>query len=868
MANIARLGVALGLNSAEFVSGIAAAGKKLEDFANKAAGYGKVAATAFLAATVAAMAYADEIADVAKANDVAIDSVIKLQNALANSGGSAESAGKLLSSFSKFVDDAAGGSFEAQQKLAKMGVTLKDIGNLSTDTLFQKTIKGLADIEDPLTRSARGMDAFGKAGKGVDWVGVAEGMESGAEASKKQAKAVEEAAAAFDMLKQAGRDVNLLISETLGPSLKVTAEYIKQITDNSNLLGNAFKVVFQTIAVLGSDLLFIFQGISDEIAHTIENAKILTTEGIKAAIAANEAYEKRRQQAREDLDLYQARIMGTDAGFMGKGFDDPRIGKPTIGVGREVIPGVDPKAKAAADKAAAEAKKFADMLQQKKFEQEKLELENRYFVTNNLIKKYESEAEQIRIERNKSEAQARLENSQKNSAEENKFTTQNMSMLKEKLITIENKYNEKIAALKYKYKIEEINKEINLEQIRLDNMAAGIIKYEDDNAQIKYNFLNENQKIEIEHEAKKARVIFENNKKNIAENGQVEQQNTLEKNLKLNQIDAEYYANKAARAVKFQEEEAQRNLDQTNEINELLNKEEIRRGQRLKAIEDIADQSRAQLVNLEMAQELFLIDQKSRYMKKEDVDLEKELLQIKYKHDEVVLSIHKNTQLTEDAKEIAYDLENRNLEITIALAKERLQILKDQKSGGMMEGFLFRMDTFGKDMETSFEAGGKAFDSMMSNMSNGLEEFVRKGELDFNKFAGSIIKDMLAIQLRASATNLFSMLGKIAVSAFTGSPTIPMQPGGGYANGGDPPVGVPSMVGERGPELFVPRTAGTIVPNHSLAMMGGSTNNITNYNIQAIDTKSFEDRILGSSKAVWAANAYGAKNLSLGRGRT
>tara|TARA_R100001126_G_scaffold94841_1_gene66053 strand:- start:545 stop:3082 length:2538 start_codon:yes stop_codon:yes gene_type:complete len=37
-----------------------------------------------------------------------------------------------------------------------------------------------------------------------------------------------------------------------------------------------------------------------------------------------------------------------------------------------------------------------------------------------------------------------------------------------------------------------------------------------------------------------------------------------------------------------------------------------------------------------------------------------------------------------------------------------------------------------------------------------------------------------------------------------------------YANGGRPPVGRPSIVGERGPELFVPRTAGTIVPNHAL----------------------------------------------------
>ena len=34
-----------------------------------------------------------------------------------------------------------------------------------------------------------------------------------------------------------------------------------------------------------------------------------------------------------------------------------------------------------------------------------------------------------------------------------------------------------------------------------------------------------------------------------------------------------------------------------------------------------------------------------------------------------------------------------------------------------------------------------------------------------------------------------------------------------FANGGRPPVGRPSVVGERGPELFIPDRAGTIVPN-------------------------------------------------------
>lgn len=40
--------------------------------------------------------------------------------------------------------------------------------------------------------------------------------------------------------------------------------------------------------------------------------------------------------------------------------------------------------------------------------------------------------------------------------------------------------------------------------------------------------------------------------------------------------------------------------------------------------------------------------------------------------------------------------------------------------------------------------------------------------------------------------------------------------GFGYASGGEPPVGQASVVGEKGPELFIPKEAGTIVPNSKL----------------------------------------------------
>ena len=58
-----------------------------------------------------------------------------------------------------------------------------------------------------------------------------------------------------------------------------------------------------------------------------------------------------------------------------------------------------------------------------------------------------------------------------------------------------------------------------------------------------------------------------------------------------------------------------------------------------------------------------------------------------------------------------------------------------------------------------------------------------------------------------------------------------------FANGGRPPVGKASLVGERGPELFVPSRAGTIVPNNQL---GGSTSVVVNVDASGTEVQGNE----------------------------
>ena len=65
----------------------------------------------------------------------------------------------------------------------------------------------------------------------------------------------------------------------------------------------------------------------------------------------------------------------------------------------------------------------------------------------------------------------------------------------------------------------------------------------------------------------------------------------------------------------------------------------------------------------------------------------------------------------------------------------------------------------------------------------------------------------------------------------------------GFEKGGRPPIGQPSIVGEKGAELFVPDQAGTIVPNDKL---GVSKNVTVNFNINTVDARGFNELLVNS----------------------
>lgn len=120
-------------------------------------------------------------------------------------------------------------------------------------------------------------------------------------------------------------------------------------------------------------------------------------------------------------------------------------------------------------------------------------------------------------------------------------------------------------------------------------------------------------------------------------------------------------------------------------------------------------------------------------------------------------------------------------------------------------------------------------DSVASNLTRVIEgtEKWRKALLNI---AESVMTQLLQGIIQVIEKLLVQLAVDIAIKAVTG---------GAFAEGGRPDVGKVALVGERGPELFIPDTAGTVIPAHQTAAIlqgrgdagGGSNVNVEGHKI-------------------------------------
>ena len=142
-------------------------------------------------------------------------------------------------------------------------------------------------------------------------------------------------------------------------------------------------------------------------------------------------------------------------------------------------------------------------------------------------------------------------------------------------------------------------------------------------------------------------------------------------------------------------------------------------------------------------------------------------------------------------------------------------------------------------------------------LSEDLVEAFRNGESagdSFKKFFNTLINQIIADVIRLSIIQpiLSAFLSPFGYTFGTGGNIVKAK-----ALGGPVMKNKPYIVGERGPELFVPSGSGDIVPNNQL---GGSSTTV-NYNIQAVDAPSFQALVARDPEFIYNVTTRGARKV-------
>ena len=186
------------------------------------------------------------------------------------------------------------------------------------------------------------------------------------------------------------------------------------------------------------------------------------------------------------------------------------------------------------------------------------------------------------------------------------------------------------------------------------------------------------------------------------------------------------------------------------------------------------------------------------------------------------------------------------------------------------KGFKEAMNTQKTMFDQMRDMGTTTFDKLKTSLT----DFVMTGKLSFQDLGTFVVRSMVEMLIGEAIKNAFSAslamfkadaLKKAFISLYEGAmktfASIPfpfnvVAVGGalafgagiinkirGFEKGGRPPVGQPSIVGEKGAELFVPDQAGTVVPNDKLGM---GQNLTVNFNINTVDARGFNELLVNS----------------------
>jgi lambda family phage tail tape measure protein len=786
------------------------------------------------AVVTSAFRLADGMVDVANATNLSTQSILGFSEAVALNGGDMASAQQALVKFTQSLGDAKNGATASQQIFAKLGVSISELQTLSEQDILRQTVQGLGSIENAATRAAATVDVFGRSFARVDIASVNSQLDEFVARAGTSAQAVEQAGEVQGRLNDSFAVFQIELLAALGP----LSEFLLSITSNQETIKSFMDTIINLGKVIGAVL----------VLSAIP--KLLT--GLGSVIGVFDKVDKSIRTTRNGV-----RSVEEAFGRFQRGTAGSRGGAgPFAGIAKQVaftLASMGPLVAATVAFGAA-LLYVANIGIRKVFDVDAMErLTER-------VREVRDEVAGLNEEQAGAAAQQATDRIRELNAE--------YERLKNIVGEIDLETLEIVSPARIQALEEELDKQYdlrNVARLRAEEERKATEQRAQDSAEATRQL--EAQRVAQEAAAAAAAGI-QSTIDTIA--GLKEELMLLGLTERQQQV---YNATKQAGANATLEELSliQSLAGELYDLTEIREQDAAATEAQVQAQQEM-NQAIAQLTESYQdaisGAEAFVKNKESEYqfqnqinetygaardfleqMAEFDQERISNLEQLKVAAEAAAASGVTGAMAEYDAAVQLYDLKRKQF--------EELARLQAELNNSATKGAKDAMANIGAQF-TPYQMAQEAIQDGWNKIGSAVDNFIETGKFSFKDFARSVIADLGAMIAKAMIFN--------AIKTVFGSFGIP-----GLAAGGPAQAGKPYMVGEQGPELFVPKQSGTVIPNNKLGSGTGSQaqpTNVTNnvYNISAVDAKSVAQLFYENRKTMLGTMNIAQKELPYSMG--
>ena len=766
----------------------------------------------FAAFVKGAFTSADSISDFSDATNISIGSLQAFGAAMNAAGGNSKNLEKSINTFFAAIENANTGSLAARDAFAKVGVGLQDLKNLSEADILQKTVEGLAKLPAGAERSAVAAQLLSKSFRSVEAAEFLKALDPQLYAENEAA--IKSAAETTQKLEKAFKDLQIAALNALTP----VAKSIGEVELNAAAAEKIIKIVGLTLA--GA---FALQVVTNVIAVGKAILALNSALKINAAIQAGIV----ALQGPKGLLILGAAAVATAGAVVGldkvlENMADNKAAENHLKNLAEEAAETAKKVSAATNGRITSAKPQAGAAGRNQ------ELDARQKAVLESEKRIADSAAEIR----------RLGAIQSASDIE-KIEADRLAAIEKTTTDIRAKTD--LGKIQKEKEIAQKTLEINAKAA--SDVAAVRLQQEQTINQQKQSFAQANlQLLGIEQtEVQKTTNLI------------------AEQPAKYKEIGDQLLSNAAAQdKVKKSIEETVRLRQVERESSDIISGSLLKAFNAQQQVYILREQALG-LSKLELAEIQAQFDAQNKLYELANT--------VSGAYESRLMAEGKSNDLTKEQISLGLKYNDLLANRRTAIENERLDKIKLAETENALRqdfnaGYASAYSKYVEDSKNAADQARTYFETFTKGFEDAFVRMVQTGKLSFKDLANSLIADFARIQAKKALLGIFNMGGAgSSGSGFNFGTFLGSIFGGFRAMGGPVNPGSAYMVGERGPEMFMPKSAGTIVPNS--AMGGQTVNTAVTYNIQAVDASSFRSLIARDPEFIHNVSEQGRRSLPI-----